>query len=219
MSRGYLNHRYSDDLDFFANDITDFLEVASKAMDAIKKTPGISIIPSQTNIYDNYLSFTIQDNDSTRLKIDFVNDIPYRIGKPHVDQKLGKIDSLSNITTNKISALVGRSEAKDVVDLWQICLNKNFSWKKAMQLTLNKEACLDTLLLVESLREMPENLFNEIKWVNKPDYGSFAEDVKTMCQDILSEKNNSLPGLHIVKSKEAETTKEKSTLRGSDFGL
>lgn len=36
LSRGYLNHRYSDDLDFFANDIKDFQRLAAEAIASIR---------------------------------------------------------------------------------------------------------------------------------------------------------------------------------------
>jgi hypothetical protein len=52
----------------------------------------------------------------TALKIEFVNDIAYRCGVPNIYQ-YGFIDKPLNILTNKLTAIVGRDEPKDVFDI------------------------------------------------------------------------------------------------------
>ena len=192
LSRGYLNHRYSDDLDFFANDIKDFQKLATDAIKAIRSLKGISIIPSLTVVSEAFIGFSLKDDKETRLKIDFVNDIPYRNGEPSIHPVLGRIDSIENILTNKLSALIGRSEVKDAVDLWMICKKLGFSWKDEIGKAMEKEACIDTMLISETLAHVSEDDFNSIRWVKKPDFNTFKEDIGRIGQDMLSETGNTL---------------------------
>ncbi len=62
------------------------------------------------------------------MKIDMINDLAVHYGDVKIDTKLGKVDSLENILTNKISA-VFRYEPKDFYDLWIIARNMQFDWK------------------------------------------------------------------------------------------
>ena len=192
LSRGYLEHRYSDDLDFFANDINNFQNASSEIIERIIGIPGISIISSLTTVSDSFIGFSIKDENGTVLKIDFVNDIPYRNGELTVHPILGRIDSIENILTNKLSALVGRTETKDAVDLWQICKKKDFSWKDEINKAMNKEASLDTLLISETLIRVSEEDFKQIKWKNETDYCHFRKDIIIIGRDILEENDNTL---------------------------
>lgn len=77
MSRGYLNHRYSDDLDFFVNNDTSFQAHVEKAVSAFV-TAGFSIDFSESSsIYFTrlFLDRNKSGLNKNGLKIDFVNDI------------------------------------------------------------------------------------------------------------------------------------------------
>lgn len=75
LSRCYLHHRYSDDLDFFVN------------------------------------------NEPKFVKVDFVNDVAFRYGNVEKKILFSRVDTIENILSNKISAVMSRDEAKDVVDI------------------------------------------------------------------------------------------------------
>lgn len=192
LSRGYFNHRYSDDLDFFANGIDDFEDLSAKAIKAIRGLPGISLLPSFTTVSEAFIALMVRSDDGTMLKIDFVNDIPYRNGKPVMHDGLGNLDSLENILTNKISALIGRTEMKDVVDLWRICKGMPFSWKDAIDKALYKEACIDNMMIAETLSSISQKDFDAIRWIRKPDFTSFEKELATIGKELLEEKDNSL---------------------------
>ena len=59
--------------------------------------------------------------------IEFVNDVKYYPGNPSVYQ-FGLIDTPQNILANKLTAIVGRDEPKDVFDIIHIALNYSFNW-------------------------------------------------------------------------------------------
>ena len=174
----------------------DFQAVASEAIREIRQLPGITLIPALTTVSDSYIGFTVKDEAGTSLKIDFVNDIPYRNGEPVIHPALGRIDSIENILTNKLSALIGRSEIKDVADLWQICRKHDFSWKEKIENAMQKEACIDTLLICETLRHVSESDFNSIRWIRKPDFMKFQQDLSFIGQDMLTEADNTIPARH-----------------------
>jgi predicted nucleotidyltransferase component of viral defense system len=79
LGRFYLNHRFSEDLDFFVNSDPDF----QKKMNLIEKRLNyeFSLLREQTVVYDDYTKYLIAFEDSF-LKIEFVNDVQYRCGKP-----------------------------------------------------------------------------------------------------------------------------------------
>lgn len=192
LSRGYLNHRYSDDLDFFVNDNPDFSLYAKKALDAINNV-GFPINKENIISSPNFLRIVVQSSDKTKLKIDFVNDLPYRNGVPRTCPKLpGKVDSLENILTNKLSALIGRNEIKDSVDIWAICHFTAFSWNDVIEKALHKEAMVESGLLSLMLSNASQEDFENISWIRKPRWEDFLRDLETISSDILSGNANSL---------------------------
>lgn len=75
IGRFYLNHRYSEYLDFFVNqnkNYNDYIETFSKKVDN-----NFIVDKKKTLKYDDFSRFFITEND-TLLKIEFVNDVKGR---------------------------------------------------------------------------------------------------------------------------------------------
>mgnify|MGYP002683057930 CR=1 FL=1 len=76
LSRGYYNHRYSDDLDFFLNHDSNFDSYVSSVLEELKIkgfywSNEIGFVKSM-----DFYSLIVQHSDfCTKLKLDFVNDI------------------------------------------------------------------------------------------------------------------------------------------------
>lgn len=112
LSVFYLNHRESDDLDFFSENSFD-----------------PKLVLSKVNIYSRELDFKflyrVQENSHV-FQIDFNNDqlkvdftyYPYKRIK--MGQLVGgiRVDSFEDIATNKLITINQRSEVKDFVDLF-----------------------------------------------------------------------------------------------------
>src|SRR5690606_163697 len=112
LSRAYLHHRYSDDLHFFVNDASDFKSQVNTVIKALVGA-GHSINISVAD--DGFARIFVFDaNDS--LKLDFVNDVPFRNGTPMVTPLFVRTDNMKNILSNKVTAL-GRYSSKDIVDI------------------------------------------------------------------------------------------------------
>lgn len=193
LSRYYLNHRYSDDLDFFINSdpafrsyIKSFLEYFSQSP---PKTP-IKLLTERTVVADNYAQFFLF-LDEIELKLDFVNDLAIRFGNFSTDEKLGKVDSIRNILSNKISALY-RFEIKDYADIWCISKNYKFNWRQLINEARLKEASIDPLEIINLFREFPFDSLDKLKWISPIDKNQAEKDFNIIAEDILNGSDNSL---------------------------
>ena len=119
LSRYYNSYRYSDDIYLFVNDddkYSGYIQKFYAELEKMKKCQTIRYETQDIRRYKDFTQFILTSCDTeTILKIDLVNDIAPHYGEFGQDETLGKIDSLRNILSNKISALY-RYEAKDIVD-------------------------------------------------------------------------------------------------------
>jgi hypothetical protein len=141
-------------------------------------------------VTDNYAQVFIYHED-VELKIDFVNDIAVRFDDIIIDKKLGKIDSLRNILSNKISALY-RFEIKDYIDIWYIAKNYKFNWRRLINEAKQKEASLNPLEILNLFRSFPFEHLELIKWIKPPNYDQIKTDFFIIADNILSGGDNSL---------------------------
>ena len=150
LSAFFLHHRLSDDLDFFTNapDIAFLFPLIKKLEEG-----GKLIVESRTPQF-------IRTRFKGKLKTDFVLDVPFRVGTPF-QYKRWKIDTLENIALNKVSAIQGRLDAKDYVDLYFLLKEdpqKIFAWlDQARQKDSSIEPFLWSRIIgdVESFRILP----------------------------------------------------------------
>ena len=97
LSRAYLHHRYSDDLDFFVNGVSDFKEQVNKIIKQLTAT-GFKF---EISVADEGYARMFIFEPGCSLKLDFVNDVPFRSGAPVPTNVFGRTDSLDNILSNK----------------------------------------------------------------------------------------------------------------------
>lgn len=159
LSRGYYNHRYSDDLDYFVNDHQNFQRIAERQVEKLRRMfEEINIAIKGDNYYRIFVA-------SERLKIEMVNDVPSHIGGMVEHHILGLIDSKENILANKLTALVDRSMPKDVVDIYYL-LKDGLSLKKALSDAESKAAGISPLLIARIFAEFNYGILDhEIKWI------------------------------------------------------
>lgn len=147
----YLYHRYSDDLDFFTNESP--LDMIWPMVQAMQPRLGFAV--------ESRAPHFIRLRFAEGLRVDLVQDMPARFGTPRRHGSW-RIDALENITVNKITAIQGRLDVKDYVDLYLLFKDKPketiFAWlEKAKQ----KDASVDPFLWsriigdVETFRVLP----------------------------------------------------------------
>ena len=179
LSRGYYNHRFSDDLDFFVNGRNDFTDLIAHFTETLR---GVFHVTSEVEAHDYFQIHVHVQNVS--LKIDLVNDIAVHDGDIIEHPDLGNIDNEGNILSNKISALY-RYEAKDVVDILEICRTVDFSWDDMISRARGKEAGVEPSIISDIIKNIPDVELQNIKWVSKPDFTAMRNDLEQISWDIL----------------------------------
>jgi hypothetical protein len=188
LSRAYLHHRYSDDLDFFVNNVSDFKSQVNAVIKVLREA-GFQI---ETTVADDGFARIFVFEEKNSLKLDFVNDVPFRSGTPVVTSLFKKTDNLRNILSNKITAL-GRYSPKDVVDIIYICKAVEFIWEEILHDASEKDLWVDPVNIVEVLEKFPAEKLQEITWlIETPIPEWFKSQIDRIIPDILDGSKNSL---------------------------
>lgn len=141
LSEYYLQHRYSDDLDFF-NPIKFDGQALDTIIMEISQRLGFSYRSRFNEVVYSYF-FTIPDK--TELKVDF-GYYPYRcINKPIHHNGIW-VDDLQDIATNKLLTISQRTDVKDFVDLYYL-IDRFSLWNLINGVEVKFRREIDTLIL------------------------------------------------------------------------
>lgn len=115
LSYYYLNHRFSEDLDFFSNDLfsnDEYLNFINQLKNNTKANQVTFKLDKNRRLY-------LIKRGRENVKLELVYFPFINIGKVKKLKEFGlKIDSLADILTNKILSTYERQEVKDVYDLY-----------------------------------------------------------------------------------------------------
>lgn len=181
LHRFYYNLRYSDDLDFFSSADPLFGENIREILSCMDDKSIEYTREVQTKDFQRVF---VQN----RLRIDFINDRVHREGKSAVIRGM-RIDNITNMLTNKITAIMDRDEEKDIFDLFAIAYNETYNWGHILKIA-NKKSIVDRGMLIERLRIFPLDWLGNLKIIKELIIN--REEISRMCTDILNEANNSL---------------------------
>ena len=181
-SRGYLNHRYSDDLDFFVNDDPNFSLWADRVIQALH--PVRSWTLEILSRYERFVRLKLVRTEIT-LKLELINDVPAHAGQVTIHPTLGKLDSAENILANKLTALITREEPKDLADVWGFCSQMNLSIHQAISGAQSKAAGIFPADLSRVLLSATEDDFNVIRWIKPPSVDNFLRDLHQLGENLI----------------------------------
>jgi len=188
LGRFYLNHRFSEDLDFFLNK-SDAFHPLIKTIEKVL-AEQCSLLKDQSIIYEDFVRFYIEDEEGM-LKVEFVNDIGYRCGVPNT-YKYGFIDTPFNILTNKLTAVVSRDEPKDVFDVCVLSQSYGFNWIEVFSEAKNK-ALINEIDVEHRIKSFPVILFQKADWHILPvNIDLLGSAIVTIANDFLLGSDNSL---------------------------
>jgi hypothetical protein len=188
LGRAFLNHRYSDDLDFFVNGIPDFKQQVNAVLNRLK----VSGFKLETSVADEAFARVFIFEGECTLKVDFVNDVPFRSGKPSETSIFKRTDTILNILSNKVTAL-GRYSPKDVVDIVFICGKIPFIWENIFNDASEKDIWVNPVNAAEILEQFPTEKLQEIAWINQiPSTKWFRARLIQIISDILDGGENKL---------------------------
>jgi predicted nucleotidyltransferase component of viral defense system len=188
LSRFYLNHRYSDDLDFFTNKNAGFGKITVSVRENLKTI--FDLDEKNAIMTEDFVRFIVMGE--TVLKLDFVNDIAYKWGDNFFVNKIISVDNPANILANKLTALISRDEAKDVFDIIALAQNYSFNWKVIYKHAFEKQG-MNEIDVSEKLASFPVKMLTEVLWLKeKVDVENFQRQIDSVVNDFILAKDNSL---------------------------
>lgn len=118
LAHFYLQHRLSEDLDFFT-EIPGAVARVRPVLNSLANTLTGSLKVRRE--YETFLE-VILSTESDKVRCDFALTSPFRLQPTQLAPEFDiQIDSLLDIACNKFSALFDRHEGKDFVDVYFLC--------------------------------------------------------------------------------------------------
>lgn len=181
-SRGYLNHRYSDDLDFFVNDDPNFSLWADRVIQGLRSSGDWQL--EILSRYDRFVRLNLT-RPEIALKLELINDVPSHAGEVTNHPTLGKLDSAENILANKLTALITREEPKDLADVWGFCCQMNLSITQAITGAQGKAAGIFPADLSRVLLSATKADYDVIRWIKPPRVDDFIHDLHDLGEKLI----------------------------------
>jgi hypothetical protein len=167
LSRGYYAHRHSEDLDFFVNDSAEFPLWRDRCLEALGRAAAAENVRLEIILREERFGRAFL-RGPVSLKLEFINDVPFRVGKPWKHPCLGLLDSKENILANKISALVDRQEPKDLADIFWLCCRDGLDLGAALDNATGKAAGIFPPLVARAFAEGLRLGLPDVVWQQRP---------------------------------------------------
>lgn len=149
----YLHHRYSLDLDLFAENPAALTQVPP-IMQEIASRLGVTITFTRT--LGTFLEAFVTSQDGERVEFDFAQDSPYRLKPTRIDPDFGmRVDNATDIACNKLSALFDRAEPKDFVDVYFV-VQEMRPFDRLVDLARRKHVGMDDYWLAMALAQVEQ---------------------------------------------------------------
>jgi hypothetical protein len=181
-SRGYLHHRFSDDLDLFVNDQPQFGLWAQRLIDSLAPLSDLTVEVRLRE--ERFVRFEIANAD-VLLKIELINDVPAHVGELRRDPVLGRLDSAENILANKVTALLDREEPKDLADVWGFTGKLGLSIKDAITGARGKAAGVFEADLARVLLGATAEDWSLVRWIDPPLVERFVTELHALGESLL----------------------------------
>ena len=181
-SRGYLHHRFSDDLDLFVNDDERFGLWAQRVIQVLARSADwrVDVLQQAARL----VRLTVTGGEVV-FKIEMVNDVPAHVGDVTTHPVLGRLDSPENILSNKLTAIVDRDEPKDLADIWGFCCRLGLSCEAALEAAQSKAAGLFPADVARILLTVTNDDWRLIRWSDAPASDRFIADLRAVGEQLL----------------------------------
>jgi hypothetical protein len=182
ISRVYLRHRVSDDLDLFVNYDPQFANWSGLIADVLLRQPLWQTAVVMRQQY--FVRLLITAGDVT-LKVEMVNDVPSHVGEVQRHPLLGRIDSPENILANKLTALINREEPRDLADVWGLCTKMGLSIQQAVEGAASKATGIYPPELARRLCTVAVRDWEQVIWLDPPDVDTYLADLVRLGDALL----------------------------------
>ena len=117
------------------------------------------------------------------LQLDFVNDRVPRYKDVVVLDNGYIIDNIENILSNKLTAVIGRDNPKDIFDIYLICQFYTFDWEEILDASLQKATYkLEDLII--RLKSFPQKLLKSINIIDIDFLKAFENEFPLIVEEI-----------------------------------
>lgn len=187
LGRGYYGHRYSEDLDFFVNDRPMFELWRDRCLNALNKAAvargwRLEIVLREARFGRAVVHAVVP------LKLEFINDVPCRIGEPVEHPQLGRLDTRENILANKITALVDRAAPKDAADIFWLCCRDGLDIVRAIEDSSGKAAGVFPPLVARALTAAVKAGVPDVAWIDRPADEAFSVGMTQLIERVMDVK-------------------------------
>jgi hypothetical protein len=93
------------------------------------------------------------------------------------------IDNVENILSNKITAVMGRDNPKDIFDIYLICKYYSFSWKDILE-SAHEKAGFNHDELIIRLKSFPNALLQNINIIDPGFLDCFDDEFALIVEEI-----------------------------------
>ena len=167
LSAFYLQHRYSEDLDLFTLDSDAFDRVPLYVADtATRLTASVASLQTAPQFHRYRLS-----RKGESVIVDFVREVVPQISEEKNRFEGILVDTLDDITANKICTVVSRAEIKDYIDLYFLA-RAGYPLENYIELAQRKDAGVSQAMLAY--------LLSEVKLSKVPDFMIAAVSLKDL---------------------------------------
>jgi hypothetical protein len=181
-SRGYLHHRFSDDLDLFVNDDDRFGIWSERLIEALSRSDAWKLTVVQREA--RFIRSVVQTPDID-MKIEMVNDVRSRIGTVREHTELGRLDTAENLLANKITALLDREEPKDLADIWGFACLMKLPLAPAISGAQGKAAGVFPADLARVLCSATPEDWEVVRWINAPPLDQFLGQLRELGESLI----------------------------------
>ena len=181
-SRGYLHHRFSDDLDLFVNDNNNFGLWSDRVINALS---GVGNWRVDVTLRDDRFTRLSLIEGEVLLKIEMINDVPSHIGKIRKHEILGMLDSPENILANKVTAIIDRQEPKDMADIWGFCCNMGLSLSAVITDAHSKAAGIFPPDLARILCSAAKADWEAVRWAEPPPLETYLKELQKLGDSLI----------------------------------
>lgn len=168
-------------MDFFANNSSRFNFAVKNIKLALQKDFEVeSQVESK-----NFVRLRINDT----LQVDFVNDNAPRFKDVIVTGNGIIIDNVENILSNKLTAVIGRDNPKDIFDIYLVCKFYSFSWSEILSSAHQKAEFRDEELVVR-LNSFPVKLLDTVNCIDWSFLNDFQDEFPLIIEEIVQKANH-----------------------------
>jgi predicted nucleotidyltransferase component of viral defense system len=174
LSAFYLQHRVSEDMDFFSEEEGQIPRVLPALQEIVSELTAMLEVKRS---FRSYLEVFIT-KEKEAIRCDFALDSPYRLEKKIFRQEYEiYVDNVLDISCNKLSALYDRGDPKDFVDVYFID-REVIPFEKLVEKAKKKHIGLDNYYLAISLAKVEDLsiLPRMLKPVNLDELTSFYRE-------------------------------------------